>query len=61
MHYRIPHHVTAMALGLDAILVAVVIGSLPWLGLGCFAIACGLVDGLRNPAPSRPDASHELD
>jgi ABC-type uncharacterized transport system permease subunit len=58
---RCPYAIAAMGLGLDAVIVAAVLGSLSWLGLGCFAIVCGVFDALRNPMPSLTDAPHELD
>jgi hypothetical protein len=58
---RCPYAIAAMGLGLDAVILAAVLGSLPWLGLGCFAIACGVIDGLSTPEPSVSDAPHKLD
>lgn len=57
----VPDHITALALGLDVVLVAIFIGSLPWLGLGAFAMACGVFDGLRVREPFAPNPPDELD
>lgn len=58
MRKPIPDHVTALAVGLDVVLLAIAFGSLPWLGLGAFAIACGLFDGLRASEPLHPQQRH---
>lgn len=50
----VPDHATALALGLDVVIVAIFMGSLPWLGLGAFAMACGVFDGLRPRKPLQP-------
>lgn len=47
MHASIPPCVPAMGLGLVVAIVAALVGSLPWLALGTFALACGAIDGLR--------------
>jgi hypothetical protein len=58
---RRPFIVAALGLGLDVVIFAAVIESLPWLGLGCLAIACGVFDGLCVREPFVSDTPDELD
>jgi hypothetical protein len=43
----IPDHITAIAVGLDVAIVAVFMGSGPWLALGTFVMSCGVIDGMQ--------------
>lgn len=58
---RRPFIVAALGLGLDVVIFAAVIESFPWLGLGCFAMACGVFDGLRVREPFVPNPPDQLD
>lgn len=58
---RISCSVTAVAFGLDALIAAAFFSSLPWLGLGCLAIACGVFDGLRVREPFVANPPDQLD